>query len=314
MRRSHFTLVLLIIGAGLWAIHRGQGQSRTGTPSVTIIATPAIEAHDAAIEGIRAALAKTSVQIRVVDLSASRTATAQPDHFAAPGTRVIIAIGTEALQLVAAERPEVPVISTMVLYKKAGGLGPPTLSPSATVLLDVPAALLLTRLKQIFPGKTRLGIIRNPNTGGPTATALEVRSRQLGFTIRVVDCPAPEQLLAELLALKGQVDFVWCLPDSALYNSVTIKPLILASIENRVPLIGFSESFARAGAAVGVYPDFRDIGLQTGEVAHQIIVGQAVQLSEGPRKLKLAVNQSVLRLLGLRYTSPASTEDFSVLQ
>jgi ABC-type uncharacterized transport system substrate-binding protein len=227
---------------------------------------------------------------------------------------VIIAIGTEALRLVAAERPEVPVISTMVLRNKAGAAAS-TMSPAATIVLDVPVPVLLARLKEVFPGKTRLGIIRNPNGGGPTPAALEARAQQLGFTVRVVDSPGADQLLSALLVLKGQVDFVWCLPDGALYNSATVKQLILSSIENRLPLIGFSESFARAGAAVGAFPDFRDIGLQTAEVAQQIVSGQTVHLSEGPRKLKLAVNQSVLRMLGLRY-APAATgaEDFSVLQ
>jgi putative ABC transport system substrate-binding protein len=311
-RRSIFALLILL--AGLWVAHRSQAESRIGSPSVTIVATTSVEAHRAAIEGIRAGLAKSSMEIRVVDLSASRSDRSRADRFAAPGTRVIIALGSEALQLVAAERPEVPVISTMVLRKQAGS-EPPTPSLAATIVLDVPVPVLLARLKQVFPGKTRLGIIRNPNSGGPTAAALEAHIQQLGFTFRVVDCPGAEQLLAALLTLKGRVDFVWCLPDGALYNSATIKPLILASIENHLPLIGFSESFARAGAALSAYPDFRDIGLQTGEAAQQIISGQTVHLSEGPRKLKLAVNQSVLRLLGLRCASAVTdAEDFSVLQ
>jgi ABC-type uncharacterized transport system substrate-binding protein len=311
-RRSIFALLLL--AAGFWAVCRSHAESRTGPPSVTIVATIAVEAHRAAIEGIRAALAKSSVEIRVVDLSAAPGERSRADRFAMPGTRVIIALGTEALQLVASERPGVPVISAMVLRNKTGA-EPPALRLAATIVLDVPVPVLLVRLKQVFPGKTRLGIIRNPASGGPAAVALEARAQQLGFTIRVVDCPGAEQLLAAFLTLKDQVDFVWCLPDGSLYNSATIKPLILASIENRLPLIGFSESFARAGAAVGVYPDFRDIGLQTGEAAQQIISGQTVPLSEGPRKLKLAVNQSVLRLLGLRYAPPATDDEyFSVLK
>src|SRR5579863_6651890 len=258
-RRSTFALMALV--AGLWAARCSQAESRTGPPSVTIVATTTIEAHRAAIEGIREGLAKSSVEIRIADLSASRSErSGGADSFAAPGTRVIIAIGTEALQLVATERPEVPIISTMVLRNKAAVV-PPPLGLAATIVLDVPLPVLLARLKQVFPGKTRLGIIRNPDTAAPTAAALEARAQQLGFTIRVVDCPGAEQLLAALLTLKGHVDFVWCLPDGALYNSATIKPLILASIENRLPLIGFSESFVWAGAAVGVYPDFRDIGL-----------------------------------------------------
>jgi ABC-type uncharacterized transport system substrate-binding protein len=320
MRRRHSILVLVALVGGPWAARGICQEPRNGSAAVTIVASTAVEAHRAAIEGIRAALAKSSIEIRVVDLSQSRGEKPSAGRFAAPGTRVIIAVGTEALQLVVAQRPEIPVISTMVLRagssaasNKAGAEGPAVIL-AATVVLDVPAPVLLARLKQVFPGKTRLGIIRNPSAGGPTAAALEARAQQLGFTVKVIDCPGAEQLLAAFLALQGKVDFVWCLPDAALYNSATIKPLILSSIEHRLPLIGFSESFARAGAAVGAYPDFRDVGLQTGEAAQQILSGQAARPVEGPRKLKIAVNLSVLRLLGLRYAPPADAEDFSILQ
>lgn len=305
---------LAVLAAGFWAAGRGYAESLTVPASVTIVAATEIEAHRVAIEGIRTRLAKSSVEIRIVNLSAFRNVGSRADRLAAPDTRAIIAIGTEALDLVSAERPDVPVVSTMVLRGNAGAK-PRASRPAATIVLDVPFPALLARLKQAFPGKTRLGIIWNTSRGGPPAAVLEARAQQSGFTVRIVDCPAAEQLLAAFLTLKGQVDFVWCLPDGALYNGATIRPLILASIENRLPLIGFSESFVRAGAAAGIYPDYRDIGLQTGEAAQQILSGQAVPASEGPRKLMFAVNQGVLRLLGLRYAPAATSEaDFAVLQ
>lgn len=314
MRNRRSTFAVLVLAAGLWARGGGYAEFRAAPAGVTIVAATEIEAHRDAIEGIRTRLAKSSVEIRVVNLSTFRRDGSLGERLAAPGTRAIIAIGTEALELVAAERPDVPVISTMMLRGNAGA-DPRAPRLAAAIVLDVPVPALLTRLKQVFPGKTRLGIIRNASHGSPAAAALEARAQQLGFTVKVIDCPAAEQLLAAFLTFKGQVDFVWCLPDGALYNGATIKPLILASIENRLPLIGFSESFVRAGAAVGVYPDFRDIGLQTGEAAQLILSGQAVPSSEGPRKLKFAVNQGVLRLLGLRYAPAAANEaDFSVLR
>jgi ABC-type uncharacterized transport system substrate-binding protein len=315
-RRSIFAL-MAALGA-VFAAPPSDGP-HADAPAITVVGATAVEAHRSAIEGIRAAFSKSPLEIHVVDFGGLGAERSRVERFAESGTRVIVAIGTEALQLVAAQRPSVPVISTMLLRSTspANKNGGPdnAFSPVATIVLDVPLPALLARLKQVFPGKTRLGIIRSPNMAGLATAELEARAQQHGFTIRVLDCPAAEQLLAAFLKLKGQVDFVWCLPDGVLYTSATIKPLILASIENRLPLIGFSESFARAGAAVGVYPDFRDVGLQTGEIALQIAGGQAVRALEGPRKVKFALNQSVLRLIGLRYAPPKTdAEDFSVLQ
>ena len=287
--------------------------SGPGPASVAVVASPALEAHRAAIEGIEASLANTAFQVRVLDLNEVRSLQAAGTAWARPDTRAIIAVGSEALEIVAAGHPAVPVIGTMVLRHTAdknlslAGL-------AATVSLDIPIEELSARLKQLFPEKTRLGIVRNPAAGRCTPAQLQARAQALGFIVRVVDVARPEQLLPALLSLKGQVDFVWCMPDGLLYNSVTVKPLILASLENRLPLVGFSESFARAGAALGVYPDFRDIGLQTGEAARQVMDHQPVRVPDQPRKVKLAVNQSVMRLLGLRYSSPATQDEVVILR
>ncbi|MBZ5592766.1 MAG: hypothetical protein LAP39_11055 [Acidobacteriia bacterium] len=292
----------------------GSGGSGQGSASVVVVASPGVEAHRAAVEGIEAAMAKTGFQVRVLELNDARTLLASGVALGTPGTRAIIAIGSEALEIVTSGHPAVPVICTMVLHHTADKNL--SLSGAATtVSLDIAIEDMAARLKQLFPEKTRLGIIRNPASARCTSAQLQARAQPLGFTVRVVDVARPEHLLPALVALKGQVDFVWCVPDGLLYNSVTIKPLILASLENRLPLIGFSESFARAGAALGVYPDFRDIGVQTGEAARQIIENQPVRVPDGPRKLRLAVNQSVLRLLGLRYASAATGhEDLLILR
>ena len=299
----------LILGAPL----SSAGEVRAGLPSVIVVASVGVEAHRAAVEGIQAALARTASQIRVLDLTEARSEQKSGTALAAPGARVIIAVGSEALDIVTAGHPTVPVICTMVLHhaaEKDFSLG----GAAATVSLDISIEEMIARLKKIFPGKTRLGIIRNPSSSSCPPTQLQARAQPQGFVVRVVDAASPEQLLPALVSLKGQVDLVWCMPDGMLYNSVTIKPLILASLENRLPLIGFSESFARAGAALGIYPDFRDIGLETGEVARQIMDNQPVRGPVGPRKLKLAVNQSVLRLIGIRYPAETGGEEMSILR
>jgi len=124
----------------------------------------------------------------------------------------------------------------------------------------------------------------------------------------MADCANPEELLRILRSFKGQVDLVLCLPDSSLYNGTTVKPLILTSLESRLLVVGFSESFVRAGAAIGVYPDFRDIGVQTGEIVRKQLAGQAVAAEDGPRKLVVAVNQRVIRLLGVEYEPRPGSE------
>lgn len=97
-------------------------------------------------------------------------------------------------------------------------------------------------------------------------------------------------------------------PDGTLYNGTTVKPLILASLESQLPVAGFSASFVRAGAAAGVYPDYLETGVQAGEMARKYLAGTAALSIEAPRKVRVAANASVARLLGLRLASKTGRE------
>jgi len=128
------------------------------------------------------------------------------------------------------------------------------------VSLNIPLATIVQQVGRVLPGKRRLGVIRSASTAGPPPSALASQGDRNGFTIRVVDCEGPDKLIEAFLSLSNEADLIWCQPDSMLYNAATIKPLVLASLRHRLPIIGFSAAFVTAGAAVGIYPDFRATG------------------------------------------------------
>ncbi len=277
---------------------------------VIVVFASEVPAYQEALEGLRQSLGPGTVQPRFLDLTVAGFAGELAAALGRPATRLVIAIGTDAQLAVFSLRTEVPVLSTMILRSDAVRL-PAREPPSqrvAAVYLDLPVTGLLTEIKKLLPGKTRLGVIRNPSQTGQADPALEARARQLGFTPVVVDCSRPEDLAKAFLSLKPRADLVLLFPDSALYNNATVKPLILASLESRLPIIGFSSNFVRAGAAAGVYPDFRDVGSQAADLALRYLSGRAPLSDETPRKLVVAVNQRITRVLGLQHAPSGSTD------
>ena len=196
-------------------------------------------------------------------------------------------------------KAEAPVIATMVLHadRKSNSSWPPLV-----VHLDASPSQIAADIAELFPSRHRIATIWDTNQVpmlGVSAARLTNIFQRAG--IQIVACKSPEDLLPAFLSLRGKADFVLTRPDGSLYNSTTVKPLILASLEHRLPIVGFSASFVRSGAAVGIYPDFRDIGLQTAALAQKFLAGQVRDSYEGPRAYVVAVNQRVLRLLGLDY-------------
>jgi ABC-type uncharacterized transport system substrate-binding protein len=277
---------------------------------ILIVSSSSAGGYGEALEGLHNALADQETTLRSVDLSAPGGAARLQEALGHGHAHVVVAVGTRALASVAG-RPEVrQLVATMVF---ASETNPNRLQ--AAVTLDVPLGSLLTRLRGVVPGLTSIGVIRTPTHLVAPIAALRNEARQAGFSLQARDCQRPEDLLRIFLDFQRQVDAVWCPPDGALFNGATVKPLVLESLRAGLPIIGFSENFVRAGAALGVYPDYTDIGQQTGELVRRLADGRDLPRPvQPPRSLRVAVNQRVVHLMGLRPVQPADLRRFLVLR
>jgi ABC-type uncharacterized transport system substrate-binding protein len=82
----------------------------------------------------------------------------------------------------------------------------------------------------------------------------------------------------------------------------------MASLENRLPIVGFSPAFLRAGAAVAIYPDYRGVGQQTADLVRRCLEPGDCSSWETPRKLNVAVNAKVMRMLGIDFNARANPD------
>jgi putative tryptophan/tyrosine transport system substrate-binding protein len=268
---------------------------------ILVVTSSAVLAYRDALDGFTEAMEAGPSELFTVDLSDGEQQKRLPALIAGMKPRVVIAIGSQAAELLASA--PAAVIATMILDsdRRAASGG----NLLATVSLEVSFATVLVEVKHVVPGTTRVGILRDPARGGPSQAELGAQAKRQGFTLEFANSRGPQDLLESFVSLSDRVDFVWCPPDSSLFNPTTVQPLVMASLRHRLPIIGFSESFVRAGAAVGVYPDFRDIGAQTAALTQRVLASQPAAPRETPRTVKVAVNQRIMRLFGLSYSQSA---------
>jgi ABC-type uncharacterized transport system substrate-binding protein len=270
-------------------------------PAVVVVTESGVPAYGDAMEGLIAGLGANAG--RIVDVRAATASADLARALEARDTRLVVAVGSRALAELQARKTGLPIVASMVLR----GLQP---DGAGQVDLDVPLGAQLAAVRALLPGALRVGIVRNPARSRYAAEALESQGRKEGYTLVVADCDGPGRLLKVVASLRGKVDLLLCFPDADLYNAVTIQPLVLAAIEYRLPIVGFSPGFVRAGAAAGVYADYRALGRQTAEMALRLHRGEASGGEESPVRLQVAVNQRVTRLLGLDLKIPAGAEIF----
>ena len=279
--------------AGLWIAPAVLAEK----PSILVVAIDGINAYAETLAGIREQIPDA----QVVDARDERALRERLN--AQPPPALAIAVGSESatiLDRIAA--PRLLVVKSVLLewYMERGGAERPS---SAEITVDMNPSVLFNELSLLFPGKTRIGIIRGPTQSEAYMRKIEQAARQLGFALEIRDCPEAREVVKVLLAFQ-LVDFVWCLPDLELYNSATLKPLLIASITKKLPIIGFSEKFVEAGALFGGGPDFRDVGRQTADIALRVLRHQPLPANLEARKFHFSYNQRVARLVGIKATAP----------
>jgi hypothetical protein len=256
-----------------------------------------VEAFREAFNGVRAAIGPNGIQTVDLHLSGGKSRQGQT---LGGDVQAVVAIGSRALAAVQVRKPAVPVIVTMILRPRD------TAGISAYLDVELPLGSILAEMRVVLPQYRRVGIVRSP-ASSPSSEALELAARIEGYTAVVLVCDGPVNLLRTVRSLRGKIDFLLCFPDSALYNSVTIKPLLVAALADRLPVIGFSPAFVHAGAAAGIYADYYEIGRQAGELALRAARGENANGAEVPRLVRAVVNERVARLLGLEFQTGSGT-------
>lgn len=259
---------------------------------IVLVTEKEVEAYRDAVAGLKRGLG---------DLAGSTTETA-PDGVASTlgkgQVRMVVAIGAEARAAVAKANPNLPVVSTMLTLADISSEPAPLAKSAGAVYLDVDFGQVVREINKLFPSRKRFGVIATSRKSGPNRFVLSKLEKE-GFTVQVAVSPNRAGLLGALHELKGKVDMVICLPETGLFDSRTIPSLLRVSLENQLPVVGFSQSFVKAGAVAGVFPDYSDVGQQTADLVRRALAKPTVDAGEEtPRKVMAVANPTVLKLLG----------------
>jgi putative ABC transport system substrate-binding protein len=166
----------------------------------------------------------------------------------------------------------------MVSDPTAAGLQGPR--PLAGVRIDTPVAEQLALLGEALPEAKRIGVLyRSDNTASTLSleavrkAASEMASPRTIEAVAVNDHAGPAAAIEALMA-RG-IDVVWTSPDASVYEPATIKSLLLTSLRKKVPVFGFSASFVRSGALLGLSVDAKEQGATAGELAVKLLTAPA---------------------------------------
>lgn len=275
---------------------------------IAVVESRRIKAYDLALDGFREVLRKRGFEAEfiryVVDSDVStpdqlRTVAAEAD------ASIILALGTDAAKLVKEAHTSIPSVFSMVSEPGQSGLlnaGGNGGTPMTGVCLDVPVEVQFLSLLDVVPRASRIGVIYNPDESQFIVDEARITANRMNLGLVTYPVHSEAEVPEGLTALRPRIDALWLVSDRTVLTTQSLQYVFLFAFQTNLPLMGLSEHFVKMGALFAVGPDYKDVGMQSGEFAAQILKGQNPEELPvaSPRKVLLSLNLRTAEIIGLR--------------
>lgn len=214
-----------------------------------------------------------------------------------PDTSLIITLGMKAARAASHLDTGVPVVNALISKVSADQLG--NRERQTLVFLDQPISRQIN-LARLVRKQPRLGILLGPSSHSYLPPLQKEVERQ-GVVMAYRELTEENQVGPLLKALLEESNILLALPDPLIFNRKTIFNILLSSYHNKIPVIGFSAAYVKAGALVAVYSSPEDIAGHLADIVreYQVSGNQEMPAILYPKYFSIAINHSVARSLGI---------------
>ena len=290
------SLAAVLVLAVLCTVGGTFASGRVEEPRIVVLTSSRAAPYEEALAGFQQALRQQGVRA-IFDVYSLEENTAKVTRVLQDvkqgGVALLLTLGTTATQRARQDITTVPIIAGLVLGADEFK-GAPNVSG---VTLEFPVALQLQWLRRFLPTAKTIGVIYNPRENQQKVEAASRVAHELGLRLESQPVRDARELPTALDTLAKKIDVLWGVVDDLVLAPQTAKPILLFSFQNRIPFVGLSTAWVKAGAIYALDWDYTDLGMQCGEMALQVLQGTQVSAlpPAAPRKVVYALNQKTAR-------------------
>jgi len=272
--------------------------SMAGATEVAVLKSSNIAAYDQAIAGFKSTL-PASITLSEYDLEGDlEKGRKLARKIRASDPALVLAVGLKAAKAAQLEIVDIPVVYAMVLDPAKYGL---TTRNMTGVLLEVPLERQLALIRSVLPHVKRIGTLYDPSKTAGTIEEVKRLVKPNGTDLLSSQIGSEREVPSALRSLLPSVGALWLVPDSTVLSDESLRFILNTSLEEHVPVIGFSKEFARSGALLCLSVNYTEIGRQAGQLTQRLLDGHvSLPLKPvPPDRLELSINLKTAKYLGI---------------
>lgn len=247
--------------------------------------------YNDAVNGFKKELNAKNVEYQFLDFGADYRH--DPDNIRPD---IVLAVGSKALEIAVQQFKGSNIVFMMVVNPKS------QLSSVKGITLDIPPERAFKTLKRILPQTRKIAVMYNPLQTKDLVAESISRAESAGIEMIPVKVKGSEDVYGAVRSIIGKVDALWMIPDSSIYNSDTSQDVLLVSLREKLPVIGLSPMYVKAGALFALSCDYADIGSQAADLAINILNNTIPSNFSfaPPRKDVISVNLITAERIGVK--------------
>lgn len=218
-----------------------------------------------------------------------------------PESDLIVAVGLKSAAL--ALNSDAPVLC--VLVSKAGFDKLLRELPArrdqntvSAIYLDQPSRRQTDLVAAALPEAKKIGLLFA--TLPPDIASLRKAVAETRMVLVEQQLGSAESLHRDLHALLQRSDVLLATPDAQIYNAMTIRNILLETYRSRIPVVGFSASYVKAGALCAVFSTPEQIAGQAAYLTQQFAATAKLPAAQYPTEFEVLVNQQVSHSLEIK--------------
>ncbi len=215
---------------------------------------------------------------------------------------LVLTFGSSATRSIKAAI-KTPVVFSMVLDPVSSGFVKSLKSSGNNltgVSMDISVHEQFKKIKAVIPRVKTIGVIYDPGESDGIVKEAKRVSKEMGLKLIAGPVQSEKEVPRVLEDLEDKIDVLWAIPDATVFTPQSTRFILLFTLRKKLPFMGLSPPFVKAGALFALYGDYYEMGRQAGEAAVELLKGKSPSDLPivFPQKSCLVINSRVAEIIG----------------